>query len=514
MSKVLLIDDDQIVRNVVSSGLNGFHGIEVVTAASSKIGLRLLESERPSAVILDVFIGEQNGLELFHKIKSIDSIVPIIFITGQTSSEIAIQAMHAGAFDYLPKPFSIDRIRNLTLSAVKARLLMDQPVALTVGDEVHRGDRFIGNSDAMIEVYKAIGRVAASNVTVLIQGESGSGKELVARALVHHSDRTGKPFVAVNCAAIPDQLLESELFGHERGAFTSADQRRIGRFEQCDGGTILLDEVGDMSPLVQAKILRVLQEQKFERLGGNEQIATNVRIIAASNRPLDEMVQSGKFRQDLLYRLSGFTITLAPLRDRRGDIPLLLNYFLGRAKSEMERPELNGMSPTALELLVNYDWPGNVRQLQSVVRHSLINTTGTVLGADNLPQFIREYSKVVSSNSVMNSNPTSVLGIESMIAKRFDGPEKLTGLKAEPKPGEDDFILFDFIDDRLSGGSINLNAEVNEQVERRVIARVLMATGGNQSKTAEILGISRGKLRDRILAYGIPMERPLSIGDS
>ena len=272
MTKILIIDDDRTVRHIVATGLNGYAGISVVTAADGDAALEHVNSEKPSVVLLDIYLPNHNGLELFRKIRAIDRKLPVIFITGDTSSETAIQAMRAGAFDYLSKPLDIGQIKSLVLSAINARRMMDEPVAFLVGDGESGGERFIGKSKSMIEVYKSIGRVAAENVAVLIRGESGCGKELVARALVQHSDRLDKPFVAVNCAAIPDQLLESELFGHEKGAFTGAERRRLGRFEQCDGGTIFLDEIGDMSTIIQGKVLRLLQEQKFERVGGNEAV--------------------------------------------------------------------------------------------------------------------------------------------------------------------------------------------------------------------------------------------------
>ena len=380
MTKILIIDDDRTVRHIVATGLNGYAGISVVTAADGDAALEHVNSEKPSVVLLDIYLPNHNGLELFRKIRAIDRKLPVIFITGDTSSETAIQAMRAGAFDYLSKPLDIGQIKSLVLSAINARRMMDEPVAFLVGDGESGGERFIGKSKSMIEVYKSIGRVAAENVAVLIRGESGCGKELVARALVQHSDRLDKPFVAVNCAAIPDQLLESELFGHEKGAFTGAERRRLGRFEQCDGGTIFLDEIGDMSTIIQGKVLRLLQEQKFERVGGNEVVSTNVRVIAATNRPLEAMVADHLFREDLLYRLNGFTIDLPPLRERTEDIPLLLEYFLRRAKTDMGKKDIRGISPAAYDVLLHYDWPGNVRQLQSAIRHSMINTTGTVIG--------------------------------------------------------------------------------------------------------------------------------------
>jgi len=507
LTNVLIIDDDRTVRHIVASGLNGHFGISVVQAGDGDVGLELLESERPSVVLLDVFLPEHNGLELFRKIRAIDRKLPVIFITGDTSSETAIQAMRAGAFDYLSKPLNIQQIRNLTLSAIKARRMMDEPVAFQVGDGESGGERFVGKSSAMIEVYKDIGRVAAQNVAVLIRGESGSGKELVARALVQHSDRADKPFVAINCAAIPDPLLESELFGHEKGAFTGAEKRRIGRFEQCDGGTLFFDEIGDMSTVIQGKVLRLLQEQKFERVGGTERISTNVRIIAATNRPLEKMVSEGEFREDLLYRLNGFTINLPALKERVEDIPLLLEYFLRRAKSEMHKEDIIGLSPEAYSLLLKYDWPGNVRQLQSVVRQSMINTTGTVIGSENLPAFICtpffKDSDQGTSKEATDIDATGVLKTPVIDTEAYD-VIPWTALS-------DDFSLFKFVEERLASGTTNLYAEALEQMERRLFAKILDVTAGNQSKTAEVLGITRGKVRDRIAAYGIQLDRTITL---
>ena len=499
----------------MSCGLNGYSGITVVPAADGDIGLELLESEQPSVVLLDVLLPNHNGLELFRKIRAIDRKLPVIFITGDTSSETAIQAMRAGAFDYLSKPLDIGQIKNLTLSAIKARRMMDEPVAFQVGEGELGGERFIGKSKAMIEVYKSIGRVAAENVTVLIRGESGCGKELVARALVQHSDRAEKPFVAVNCAALPDQLLESELFGHEKGAFTGAERRRIGRFEQCDGGTIFLDEVGDMSTTIQGKVLRLLQEQKFERVGGNELVTTNVRIIAATNRPLENMVKENEFREDLLYRLNGFTIDIPPLRERREDIPLLLEYFLRRAKSDMGKKDIQGIAPVAYDHLCKYDWPGNVRQLQSAVRQSMINTTGTVIGVENLPSFVCGPSTARASDAPIGHSIPIEVG--TLNGSGTAGELLETPLPAEKDNGiwpaaVDDFQLFKFIDERLAAGSTDIYAEALEQMERLLFAKVLNVTSGNQSKTAEVLGITRGKVRDRIAAFGILVERTISVG--
>lgn len=527
MNRLLVIDDDRSVRHTVQRAFEQVSDFEVLTAENGEQGLQMVMDEQPTVCLLDVFLPEHNGLELFPQLRSIDPKLPIIFITGDRSSETAIAAMRAGAFDYLPKPLDLLHLRSLANSAARARRMMDEPVGLPLSGTEPDGEKFIGNSRSMLNVFKDIGRVAAQNVTVLVRGESGCGKELVARALVHHSNRRDKPFVAVNCAAIPDQLLESELFGHEKGAFTGAEKRRVGRFEQVDGGTIFLDEVGDMSALIQGKVLRLLQEQKFERLGGTDLITTNVRIIAATNRPLEDMVEEGDFREDLLYRLNSFTIELPPLRDRRDDISPLLEYFLGRATVEMNRTEINGISPSALKLLLEYDWPGNVRQLQSVVRQSLINTTGTVISDVDLPDFIRTKiggpskpksssysgaSKEASSTSNASTSDASESTADptanTAAANSADGAETVE--EALPQPVG--FLVTEFIQQRLAEGTNNLYDELIEEVERRLFSAVLEHTNGNQSKAAEILGITRGKIRDRIAAFNIQLDSKVTIG--
>lgn len=515
LTTVLVIDDDRSVRHIVRRGLEGHHDFRVVEADDGDTGLQALAEHEPVVCLLDVFLPEYNGLELFRKIKAIDNKLPVIFITGDTSSDTAIEAMRAGAFDYLAKPLNIEQLRQLTLSAAKARHEMDQPVALPVGSGDADLELFVGTSKAMIEVYKDIGRVAAQTVPVLIRGESGAGKELVARALVNHSARRDKPFISVNCAAIPDQLLESELFGHEKGAFTGAEKKRLGRFEQCDGGTIFLDEVGDMSQVIQGKVLRLLQEQRFERVGGNEIVTTDVRIIAATNRPLEQMVKDDEFREDLLYRLNGFQICLPPLRQRRDDVPLLLEYFLRRAKAEMERPDLTGLTPEALKKLIAYDWPGNVRQLQSVVRQSLLNSPGTVIGADSLPDFITinnahaaEAEGSASHTAIPETTqPTTVAPERTAAAAATNQPDRIQ----DAAPSNMAFNVDAFIEQRLREDTTNLYDEVVEQLERRLFAKVLEVSGGNQSKAAEILGITRGKVRDRIAAFGIQLDRTVSV---
>ena len=485
MASVLVIDDDRSVLQLVQRSLAPLQ-VEVLTAASADDGLRLIREKSPDAVLLDIVLPHTSGLDVFRQIQTIDRRLPVIFITAGAGSDTAIEAMQLGAYDYVAKPLEVAKLADLISRALETRRLMNVPVAVPIGETTgENGDVCIGRSPQMLEVFKSIGRVAKQNVTVLIRGESGTGKELVARALYQHSNRRNQPFMAVNCAALPDTLLESELFGHEKGAFTSADRRRIGKFEQCSGGTLFLDEVGDMSPLVQSKVLRLLQEQRFERVGGNETISTDVRVVTATNRDLDKMVEEGEFRADLLYRLNGVTIFLPALRERPDDVPLLLQHFLTRARRDLDKPDLEGISPEALSVLIAYSWPGNVRELQSVVRQSVLNTTGPVIAPEFLPTEL--------------TNPRRA----SSAAASDRSPDGL--------PPSD---LHTFIDGRLQGGTTDLYAETLEMMERYLFTRVLQETKGVQTKAADILGITRGKIRDRIAAFNIQLDKNVTIEDA
>src|SRR5271168_4577022 len=325
MAHLLLIDDDpellpEKVRHLFPAPP---HRVEIACTGSE--GLQYIAAAPPDVILLDLRLPDQSGLEVLKQIRAIDARIPVVFVTLSRSADSAIEAMRQGAYDYLLKPLDMQKLDRVIGEALKVARLMREPaiVAETPPDDDLQGEAIVGSCRAMCEVYKAIGRVAAQDVPVLITGESGTGKELVARAIYQHGPRAKAPFLAINCAAIPENLLESELFGHEKGAFTGADRKRIGKFEQCNGGTLFLDEIGDMSPLTQSKLLRVLQEQRFERLGGNETIQPDVRVLAATNLHLETAVAEGRFRQDLYYRLSVFTIALPPLRERGDDLPLL-----------------------------------------------------------------------------------------------------------------------------------------------------------------------------------------------
>src|SRR6202171_2441951 len=388
MAHLLLIDDDPalIPGQVRQAFPAPAHRVEV--AGTGAEGLERVGAEPQDVILLDLGLPDQSGLEVYQHIRRIDARIPVIFVTMAKTADAAIEAMKQGAYDYLFKPLDPHQLRRVVGEALEVARRMREPAVLaeTAADPDVDG-AIVGACPAMREVYKAIGRVAAQDVPVLITGESGTGKELVARAVYQHGPRAKAPFLALNCAAIPEPLLESELFGHEKGAFTGADRRRIGKFEQVSGGTLYLDEIGDMPLALQAKILRLLQEQSFERIGGNETVQTDVRLIAATHRDLTAWSAEGKFRPDLYYRLGVFTIHLPPLRERGDDLPTLVRHYLRRFSRELGR-EVREVAPEALERLGNYLWPGNIRELQSVLKQALLQASGTVL----LPAFLPELS--------------------------------------------------------------------------------------------------------------------------
>src|SRR5687767_11163944 len=384
MDRVLLIDDEADVqysfRRIFDSP-----EIELQTAASGEDGLKLIPTFKPDLVIMDVRMGGISGLETLRRLRQSDARLPVIMMTAYGTTQTAIEAMKLGAFDYLLKPFDAPRLKEIIFGALKAARDMKQVVSyepLLESEDYDLG--IVGRSEAMQNVFKLIGQLSASNATALITGESGTGKELVARAIYHHSARADQPFLAINCAAIPENLLESELFGHERGAFTGATAQRVGKFEQCNRGTIFLDEIGDMTPATQTKILRVLQSGTFERVGGNVPIRVDVRIIAATNKPLEEAVAARQFREDLFYRLNVVRIHIPPLRERREDVRLLVNYFLKKfARDKQSTPK--SISAGVVKALEQYHWPGNVRELENIVRRALVVAKGDAILLSDLP---------------------------------------------------------------------------------------------------------------------------------
>ena len=480
MATVLVIDDDRLIRHLIQETFKT-DDITVCTAVSADEGLQALERVAPDVVLLDVMLPSGSGLDVFERIRQFDPKLPVIFITASGDSETAIEAIKGGAYDYLYKPLDVAQVQECVQKALEIRRLMHVPVLLPTNGDESSADVLVGRSLQMLEVYKAIGRVASQNVTVLIQGESGTGKELIARAIYQHSPRVKAPFLAVNCAAIHETLLESELFGHEKGSFTGADQRRIGKFEHSSGGTLFLDEVGDMSLMVQSKLLRILQDQRFERVGGNTTIEIDTRVIAATNRSLKEMVERGTFREDLYYRLNGFTIDLPPLRERQRDVQLLVEHFLALSSRKMAK-DVRSIAPDALELLLNYPWPGNIRELQSVIRQAVLQTKGPVVLSEFLPKAVWRQDE-----------------------------SRLTPSSKSPSAASE---LATFIDERISAGSEEIYADTLELMEACLLKRVLTHTEGNQSKAAKILGITRASLRHKLQALRISMEHVGNVGES
>jgi two-component system nitrogen regulation response regulator GlnG len=485
MPRILLVDDDPDL--VVAQATHALEplGCQIEVARSGADALQQLSAQRPDVILLDVRLPDLSGLEVYQRIRQIDARIPVIFITAITTADTAIAAMQQGAYDYLFKPLGAQQLRRVVSQAVELGRLMSKPavVAETFPDD-DSGDAIIGRCPAMREVYKSIGRVAHQNVTVLISGESGTGKELVARAIYQHSNRAGAPFHAINCAAIPEQLLESELLGHEKGAFTGADRRRIGKFEQANGGTLFLDEIGDMPLGMQGKILRVLQDQKFERVGGNETIKTDVRLIAATHRDLKTWSAEGKFRPDLYYRLSVFTISLPPLRERGDeDLEMLLQQYLRRLNRELKR-EVGEVTPEALARLKAHNWPGNIRELQSVLKLALLHATGTVLIPAFLPEALGE--------PVEEEAPT---------------PEKSGG-----GTQTEEFHLEPFLRQCLGAGTDDAYAVAHRQLDRMLLPMALELTGGNQSLAARCLGIARQTLVVKMREAGLSMKRGVEGG--
>lgn len=487
-SKLLIIDDEPNICRTLQESL-ATEELLVFTAGSARNGIEQVRKLAPDAILLDVRLPDMSGLDAYDKIREIDPRIPVILMTAFAKTDTAIEAMRRGAFEYLVKPVDFRRLQTVLEKALETSRLGHVPARYPEDNEDDAGidaDRIIGFSPAMQEVYKMIGRVAPQDATVLILGESGTGKELVARAIYHYSNRNQKPFLAINCAALPETLLESELFGHEKGAFTGADQRRIGKFEQVCGGTIFLDEIGDMSPATQAKALRLLQQQQFERVGGSATIQTDVRIIAATNCNLQKLVEEGKFRRDLLYRLNGFTINLPPLRERPDDIPVLTEHFLRRFNRELHKT-VRSITVEALERLRRHDWPGNVRELESAIRYALVRAGGDVLTADHLPE------SCISSVGRASPLPS----------------EDVTALHGSP-PMSTDNITLDLAaltQQLLQHESTNVYREIGNRVDQIVLDTVLKHVNGNQLLAAEYLGISRMTLRQKLRALGLPTDR-------
>ena len=476
MNKLLLIDDEEDVRYSLQRILAS-EEIELATAASGEEGLKIIPRFKPDLVLMDVRMTGMTGMETLRKIRTTDPKLLVILMTAYGTTQTAIEAMKLGAYDYLLKPFDIPKLKEVIANAIKAARDMKQVVSyqpMLESEDYELG--IIGRSGPMQGVFKLIGQIAATDTTALITGESGTGKELVARAIYHHSDRAQQPFLAVNCAAIPEQLLESELFGHEKGAFTGASVQRIGKFEQCNNGTIFLDEIGDMTPATQTKILRVLQSGTFERVGGNSPLTVDVRVIAATNKPLEAAVAAKQFREDLFYRLNVVRIHLPPLRDRRDDIPLLVNYFLEKIAREHSRKP-KSIAAAAIKLLEKYHWPGNVRELENAIRRAhVMSKTDAILPSDMPPEISGAATGVAAPPATIATGDTTASDAATLARQLFQIAKRDPKLKIIPA------------------------------VERELVIQALKETGDNQVNAAKLLGITRATLRKRIEKFGIQRE--------
>lgn len=389
-SMILVIDDEKNIREALRQGLT-MEGFDVMASEDGEDGLKKFQTIGADAVVLDLKMPKLNGMEFLKRAHAIDPDIPILILTGHGGVDDAVEAMRQGAYDFFTKDTPLDKlIITLTRAIEEHRRKHREEQLMDMIDDRFKYDNIIGNSPPVRDVLKIVGQVAPTNASVLITGESGTGKELIAGAIHSNSNRKNGPFIKVHCAALTETLLESELFGHEKGAFTGAIARKRGRFELADGGTIFLDEIGEISQAVQVKLLRVLQEHSFERVGGEDTLDVDIRIIAATNKDLKQEVENGNFRQDLYFRLNVVHIDIPPLRIRTGDISLLSNYFL-KVFTERHGKKVDTISNKAMKLLENYDWPGNIRELQNVIENAVVLSTAPVIEPENLPTYIRNY---------------------------------------------------------------------------------------------------------------------------
>ncbi len=465
MNEVWIIDDEESIRTICTSALEDLFKVESFANASE--ALLQLNSSQPDLIITDIKMPGMSGLEFLDKVSEKFPEIPTIIITAHANIDNALSAYKGGAFEYLTKPFDINEIRKLAIKATKTK-------KNNIGDMGKTSDdRIVGKAESMQDVFKAIGKISKTDITVLIRGESGTGKELIAQSVHSNSPRSEKPFIAINVAAIPHELLESELFGHEKGSFTGAQSQRIGRFEQALGGTLFLDEIGDMHPELQTRLLRVLSSHEFYRVGGQKPIKSDVRIIAATNQNIEALIKTGKFREDLYHRLNVFRIELPALRDRKDDIDDLVKHFLTKSADEL-KSDSKEIDDNAMEILNKYDWPGNIRQLENICRYMTVMAPSSTITIDDVPDEVREES---SDNGLAHEG------------RGFD-------VKSSWEEN-----LTDHIKTVLSDG--NDLSGFSKELERLLLKEALAASKGKRIEAAKILGLGRNTITRKIKDLGL-----------
>jgi two-component system nitrogen regulation response regulator GlnG len=491
---VLIIDDEKDVHYSFRRLLEK-EPLEILSAESGDEGIKIARKSMPDLIVMDIRMGQQSGLDTLKELRQINPKQVIIMMTAYGTSQTAIEAMKRGAYDYVLKPFDIPQLKELLFEALAASKAMKQIVAFpTKLNAEESGQTIVGNSLPMQQVYKLIGQVAPTSTTILITGESGTGKELVARAIFQNGTRATKPFIAINCAAIPENLLESELFGHEKGAFTGALAQRIGKFEQCDGGTIFLDEIGDMPMTTQTKILRVLQEGEISRVGNNLTIKTDVRIIAATNKDLWQAVQRKEFREDLFYRLNVVRVNLPPLRERPTDIPLLVAYFIN--KFRLKNPGgPSQIADEAMGAIQRSTWPGNVRELENCIQRAMVLASGNTITLANMPEEVARGARIATPTAEVPKPVFSAAAPAHAHAPDIGAPA-LGGEVSKATLASAIETLFHF-------ARSDKQFKLLPAAERELIVRALAETSGNQVQAAKLLGVTRATLRKRVDKFGI-----------
>ena len=465
MTNIWIIDDEESIRTICSSALEDLFNVESFSSASE--ALLALNSNKPDLIITDIKMPGMSGLEFLNKVSEKFPNLPTIIITAHANIDNALSAYKGGAFEYLTKPFDIDEIRKLAIKATKSSKPAQNDVAQESNSEI------VGKAESMQEVFKAIGKISKTNITVLIRGESGTGKELIAQSVHANSSRSSEPFIAINVAAIPHELLESELFGHEKGSFTGAQSQRIGRFEQALGGTLFLDEIGDMHPELQTRLLRVLSSHEFYRVGGQKPIKSDVRIIAATNQNIEDLIKTGQFREDLYHRLNVFRIELPPLRKRKGDIPALVEYFLKKSADEV-KSERKDIEENAMDILNEYNWPGNIRQLENTCRYITVMAPSTSITIDDLPDEVKNIEMITKGSTQLNELDPNInweVTLSDHIRSVLQDQNDLTSLSKE--------------------------------LEKILLQEALKASNGRRIDAAKILGLGRNTITRKIKDLGL-----------